>query len=106
MLTTTNNTFPIQNIELFQTIQEKIDEWKEENANGSFGKFYFCPSFQQDLWFDLDMVKIEEYFRYSLPKYIDEDKYYQISQRSWGNGRSIVLYINSREETKVIILEH
>jgi hypothetical protein len=56
------------------------------------------PNTNQNIAFEFDKIKMEQYFRYYYPKLIEDKKYYVISMRSWGMGDKTLLYVDETGE--------
>ena len=61
-----------------------------------------CKKTKIEIPFEIDEMKIREFYETNFPKWIDEEKYHLISRRIWGLGKHLCLYIDDIGETFVI----
>ena len=67
-----------------------------------FPHIFQCKKTKIEMPFEIDENKIREYYKTNFPKWIDGFKYHLISQRSWGLGKQICLYVDDTGETFII----
>ena len=63
---------------------------------------FCCKNTNIEMPFDIDPVKIQNQYSLNYPKWEKEIKYHLISQRSWGLGKKLCLYVDDLGETFII----
>jgi len=61
-----------------------------------------CKKTKIEIPFWIKEERIREYYETIYPKWIDGNKYRMISQRSWGLGKRLCLYVNETGEEFII----
>lgn len=86
--------------DLFSKTREQ--EWFQKLISLESPHSFYCKKMQQNIMFEIDPVKIEEFYRYYTPKYVQNNRYHIISKRAWGMGKFLYLYVNDTGDDYLI----
>lgn len=72
------------------------------HCQNEFPRIFQCKKTKIEIPFQIDENKIREYTETQFPKWIDGEKYHLISQRIWGLGKNLCLYVDDSGDSFVI----
>jgi len=82
------------------TIENEI--WFTKILSLGSSHVFQCKNTNIEMYFEIDEMKIREYYETMFPKWIDGEKYHLISRRLWGLGKHLCLYVDEHGQEFVI----
>ena len=76
--------------------------WFTKILSRGSSSIFQCKNTKIEIPFDIDEIKIREFYETIYPKWIGDEKYRMISRRSWGLGKSLRLYVDGLGEEFII----
>lgn len=75
-------------------LEDEIWFTKIISLQSSIPILFQCKKTKIEMPFTMDENQIRLFYETVYPKWIDNEKYYLISRRSWGLGKYMCLYVN------------